>query len=393
LRATPLVSLLLLAALGGGYWYWQRGAAEPAKPAPKGRSVTVELIAARVGEAPVQLAAIGQIVASQSVAVRPQVSGTLVGVHFREGDAVREGQKLFTIDPAPYRAALAQAEAQLANAQASVLAAETQEKRLPPLEAKGYVTAQEVLDAQAAAAQARAGVQLAQAAVVAARVNVARAVITAPIAGRTGTLAVDAGNLVTANEATALVRIVQLDPVEAEFTVPQSSLAALQAALRQGPVTVTATAQTGGTALAEGRITVLDNTVDATTGTVRLKAEFPNPDETLWPGTFMRFTATLGTESARVLVPELAVQPGAEGSFVYTVGADGKAVLTPVTVARQVGREVVIAEGLKGGEKIIARAPRDLKPGMAVQVAGATPAGEGKPAPQASEAPVKAAAP
>jgi len=232
-------------------------------------------------------------------------------------------------------------------------------------------------------------VQVSQALIAAARVNVDRTLIRAPISGRTGALSIKAGNLVTANESAALVTINQLQPVQAEFTVPQSQLGPLQAALARGPVEIAVSAQTGGETLATGKLLFVDNTIDATTGTVKLKAEFANADEKLWPGTFVSFTATLATEANRVLVPELAVQPGAEGSFVYVVDAENKAVLNPVTVLRQVGKDVVIGEGLKGGEKLIGRAPRDLKPGATVQVAGAKPA-DAKPA---GDAAPKAAAP
>lgn len=393
MRAKPLISIVLLAALAGGYFFWQqqRDAGKP--KGPMTRAVNVEMVTARIGDAPVQISAIGQIVSSHSVAIRPQVSGTLLKVFFTEGDYVKAGDKLFEIDAAPYRAELAQAEAQVASNRAALLAAETQEKRLLPLADKGYVTQQEVLDAKAAAEQARAAVQVSQALISAARVNVDRTIIRAPISGRTGALSIKAGNLVTANEANALVTINQLQPVQAEFTVPQSQLGALQAALAKGPVAIDVSAQTGGETLASGKLLFVDNTIDATTGTVKLKAEFANADEKLWPGTFVSFTATLDTETNRVLVPEMAVQPGAEGSFVYVVDAENKAKLNPVKVARQVGKDVVIAEGLKGGEQIISRAPRDLKPGATVQVAGSKPAGERGPPQGAGDATPKAAAP
>lgn len=379
MRAKTLISIVLLAALAGGFFYWQQHRAASKPKVTVSRAITVEMAEARIGDAAVQLSAIGQIISSHSVAIRPQVSGTLQKVFFTEGAAVQAGDKLFEIDSAPYRAAMQQAEAQVARDRAGVQAAETQEQRLLPLADKGYVTPQEVLDAKAAAASARASVQVSQAAVAAARVNMERTVIRAPIAGRTGALSVKTGNIVSASDATPLVTINQLQPVQAEFTVPQSQLAALQQAMAAGPVTIAVSSQTGGDALAEGRLLFVDNTIDATTGTVKLKAEFANADEKLWPGTFVSFTATLATESNRVLVPELAVQPGAESSFVYVVDAESKAQLVPVTIARQLAGEVVIASGLKGGEKLVTRAPRDLKPGATVQLAGAKPAGDGAP--------------
>lgn len=378
MRARTLISIVLLAALGGGFFYWQQQRAASKPQAPRNRAITVEITTARIGDAAVQLSAIGQIVSSHSVAIRPQVSGTLQKVFFTEGAPLQAGDRLFEIDPAPYRAALQQAQAQVSRDRAGVQAAEAQEQRLLPLADKGYVTPQEVLDAKAAAASARASVQVSQAAVAAARVNMDRTTLRAPIAGRTGALSVKTGNIVSASDAMPLVTINRLQPVQAEFSVPQTQLAALQQALSAGPVQIAVSAQTGGPTLAEGRLLFVDNSIDAGTGTVKLKAEFANADEKLWPGTFVSFTATLATETNRVLVPEVAVQPGADGSFVYVVDADNKAQLRPVKVARQIGSEVVIAEGLNGGEKIVARAPRDLKPGARVQLAGARPAPQGE---------------
>lgn len=373
MRAQTLILPLVLVALVAGFALWRGDkTAGDGKPPPR-RAVTVEMTTARLGDAPVQLSAIGQIVSSHSVAVRPQVSGTLLKVLFTEGERVSQGDRLFEIDAEPYRAALAQAQAQLASAQAAVSAAEAQEQRLLPLSEKGYVTAQELLDAKAAAQQARASVQLASANLRSAQVNVDRTVIRAPISGRTGSLAVRSGNLLTASEATPLVTINQMQPVHAEFSAPQSQLAALQQALAAGPVSVSVSAQTGLPALAEGRLLFVDNRIDPATGTVKLKAGFANPDEALWPGSFASFTILLAVEKNQVLVPEIAVQPGADGSFVYVVDGDSKAQLTPVAVARQLDNDVVITAGLRGGERLVARAPRDLKPGATVQLAGAEP--------------------
>ena len=372
-RTRTVISFTLCAALAAGFFYRQSQPAAAKPQDARNRTTTVELVTVRIGDVPVELSAIGQIVSAHSVAIRPQVSGTLTRVLFTEGAAVKAGQALFEIDPAPYRAALQQAQAAIARDRASLLAAEAQEQRLLSLADRGYVTPQEVQDAKAAAAQARAGVQLSQAVAASARINLDRTLIRAPITGRAGLLTVKTGNLITANEATALVTINQLQPVQAEFTVPQSQLAALQQAMASGPVKIAVRAQTGGAALATGKLLFIDNSIDATTGTVKLKAEFDNREEKLWPGTFVSFTATLATESKRVLVPELAVQPGLDGSFVYLVGADSKAQLKTVKVARQIGSEVVIAEGLQGGERIVARAPRDLKPGAIVKIAETKP--------------------
>lgn len=357
-----LLTLLLIGALA--FWLHARGAAQ--KKPVRDKTVKVEFTTVQRGDAPVEISAIGQVVSFHSVAVRPQVTGTLTAVYFTEGDEVKAGQKLFSIDAAPYQAALAQAEGQLAKDRATALAAEIQERRLIPLADKGYVTGQDLLDAKAAAAEARAAVEASSAAVAAARVTVNRARITAPIAGRTGSLTVKAGNIVSAADTNPLVTINQLHPVQAQFSVPQTQLLAVQQAAARGPVTVTATGQETGALLGKGRLVFIDNAVDATTGTVKLKAEFDNPQETLWPGTFVTLSATLSVQHDVALVPEQSVQAGASGAYVYVVGDDMKAVLTPVKVARQTGGNAVIDDGLKGGERIVARVPRDLTPNAKV---------------------------
>jgi RND family efflux transporter MFP subunit len=332
----------------------------------------VEFTTVQRGDAQVEVSAIGQVVSFHSVAVRPQVTGTLTAVYFTEGDEVKAGQKLFSIDAAPYRAALAQAEGQLAKDRATALAAEIQEQRLVPLADKGYVTGQDLLDAKAATAEARAAAEASAAAVAAAKVTVSRTLITAPIAGRTGSLTVKAGNIVSATDTNPLVTINQLHPVQAQFSVPQTQLLAVQQAAAKGTVAVTATGQETGALLGKGRLVFIDNTVDASTGTVKLKAEFDNPQETLWPGTFVTLNATLSVEHDVVLVPEQSVQAGASGAYVYVVGDDLKAVLTPVKVARQTGGNAVISQGVQGGERIVARVPRDLTPNAKVVDAKST---------------------
>jgi RND family efflux transporter MFP subunit len=331
----------------------------PARPAPP----PLQTLQARVGAAPVELVAMGQVVSPHSVAVRPQVSGAITEIYFTEGGDVAAGDKLFLIDPAPYRAALAQAQAQLARDKAALAAARSQYERLKPLEQKEYASAQEIENARTVAAQARALVDADEAALTQAQINVDRTLVKSPIAGRTGSISVQIGNVVGPSDAAPVVVINQLQPVQIEFSVPQSALASVQEALARGAVPVRVTAEQPGQVLGEGQLIFVDNSVNATTGTVRLKAEVTNRDLRLWPGAFVTAVLTLQVEPQAVLLPEGAVQPGAAGPFVFVVDSAGVVSLRNVVVARQVGTDVVIADGLKPGENVVARPPRNLAPG------------------------------
>ena len=349
------------------FWRIASGKEAAASRKPPARAVNVELATAERTAAPVELEAIGEIASSHSVAVRPQLAGTLTRVLFEEGDNVAKGQLLFELDASPFQAAAAQAQAQVEGGRAALLAANAQRARLAPLLEKGYVTPQELETAVAAAQQAEAAVKLAQAQASTAQINLARTRIHAPIAGRTGALAVKSGNLLGVGDATPLVTINQLKPVLAEFSVPQGQLAVVKAALAKGEVKVLASPQDQPSLKAEGTLIFVDNSVDETTGTVRLKARFANTSEQLWPGSFVSLVVTLGSQPDAVVVPESAVQQGAEGAYVFLVGADSKATLKDVVVDRQLKGQVVIAKGLAGGEQLVARPPRELRPGTAVK--------------------------
>lgn len=327
---------------------------------------TVALATVRSGTAPVLLGAVGNVVSPHTVNVRPQVAGTLKEIYFSEGDSVTAGQKLFLIDPAPYQAALAQARAQLAVDRASLSAARAQFERMKPLAEKDYVTSQEYDDARAAAEESAARVVADEAAVQTAEINLGYTLIRSPIAGRTGSVAAKTGNLVSASDGTPLVIINEIDTVQVQFALPQSQLADVQQALTRGEVPVEVLGDDAEHPLARGRLNFIENAVDPSTGTVALKALIDNADHRLWPGTFVTVRLQLAVEDGALLVPESAVQPGAEGQYVFVVDADGKAQLRTVTIDRQVGGELVVTHGLKAGETIVAKIPHNLQPGTAV---------------------------
>lgn len=368
LRRLALVAVLVLIVAAIAWRARHNGGAH----APHGNGpATVALGTVRSGSAPVLLGAVGNVVSPHTVNVRPQVAGTLKEIYFNEGDSVAAGQKLFLIDPAPYQAALAQARAQLAVDRASLSAARAQFERMKPLVEKDYVTSQEYDDARAAADESAARVVADEATVQTAEINLGYTLIRSPIAGRTGSVAAKTGNLVSANDSTPLVVINEIDTVQVQFALPQTQLADVQQALARGEVPVEVLGDDAEHPLARGQLNFIENAVDPSTGTVALKALIDNADHRLWPGTFVTVRLQLAVEDGALLVPESAVQPGADGQYVFVVDADGKAQLRTVTVDRQVGGELVVTRGLKAGETIVAKIPHNLQPGTPVVGIGA----------------------
>lgn len=354
--ATTALLLPLLAACGGA----------PKKPAVD--PAPVRVAEAALKPVPVEVVAIGHVEALATVAVRPQAGGAVTQVAFREGDEVAEGQLLFAIDPRPYEAALAQAKANLARDKARLAEARKTLERYAELVAKEYVTREQFDQAQANANALAATIEGDEAAVEQARLNLGYCRVTAPIAGRTGSLLVHAGNLVRAGDEKALVTINRLKPIHVAFSLPERELLAVQSRARKARLAVTVTPP-GGTPH-EGELAFVDNAVDATTGTIELKALFPNADRALWPGQFVNVALTLETEPGALVVPVAAVQNGQSGTFVWVVGGDGKSEPRPVTVKRTWQALAVLSEGVKAGEKVVVDGQLRLAPGAPVTIQG-----------------------
>ncbi|MGH8444733.1 MAG: efflux RND transporter periplasmic adaptor subunit [Solimonas sp.] len=376
LRRLALVAVLILIV---ALVWWRSHRDANSKNTHGGGATAVELTTVKSGAAPVLLGAMGNVVSPHTVNVRAQVAGTLKEIYFTEGDTIAAGQKLFLIDPAPFQAALAQSRAQLAIDRASLSAARAQFERMKPLIEKEYVTSQEYDDARAAADESAARVVADEAAVQAAEINLGYTQIRSPIAGRTGSVGAKTGNLINTTDTTPLVVINEIDTVQVQFAIPQGDLPAVQQALARGEVPVAVQGDDATHPLGIGKLVFVENAVDTTTGTVSLKAEVDNATHRLWPGAFVTVSLTLSVDPHALLVPETAVQPGASGQYVFVVDADGKAALRNVLVDRQIGADVVISDGVKAGETIIAKAPHNLQPGTQVIDAEAAKAAAGGP--------------
>ena len=372
-RRTPLAlgALLTLAA----------GCSKPAPAAKPPAAVTVATVERR--EAPYVVVANGVVEPMRTVAVQSQVTGVLTAVHFAEGDEVRAGQPLFTIDPRPYAAALRQARAVLARDEAQAESARREAERFAALVQKDYVTRSQADQSAANAAALRAMLEADRAAVEAARLDLENASIRAPVSGKTGGLLVREGNLVRPGTGAPLVVINQIRPTLVRFSVSERDFPVVQRYAADTALSVSVVPARADAAPAAapvtGTLSFVDNGIDTTTGTVTLKARFENAARSLWPGQFVQVSLRLFVQPDAVLVPGEAVQTGQEGTFVFVVDDKSKALMRPVTAGRPVGRHVLIEKGLKGGERVVVDGQARIAPGATVEVRAA-PAAPATPA-------------
>ena len=345
----PLAVFLILATAGCS----RNGAA----PSPRSRAGAdaVPVTVATVVEQPmpIDLRVVGTVEPSATVAVRAQVGGELTAAHFSEGQEVKRNDLLFTIDPRPFNAQLHQAEANLAKDTAQAENAGAQARRYRDLIGRGIATREQLDQISTTAAALQATVKADTAAVETARLQLQYATIRAPISGRTGALMVQPGNVVRTSDTTPLVVINQLSPVYVTFSVPESSLSDVRRYQAAGSLRVGAQVPDDETAAERGVISFVDNTVDRSTGTIKVKGTFQNADRRLWPGLFVNVVLTLKTEPHAIVVPARAVQEAQDGKYVYIVKADRTVESRPVTVARTVGDCAVIATGLATGETVV----------------------------------------
>lgn len=337
------------------------------KKAPLPQTVPVTAGEAVQKDVRLVVSAIGTVEAYNTVALKALIGGQLMRVHFKEGQDVRKGDLLFTIDPRPYQAALDQAKAQLARDKAQLVSAEAQARRYADLVKKDYVTQQQFDDATANSGALQATVKADEANVEDAVLNLAYCSIRASMDGRLGNLLVHEGNLVKASDV-PLVTLNQVAPVYVAFSVPEQQLAEIRRQAIGESLTVKAAFPDAPSEQFTGHLSFIDNAVDSATGTILLKATFPNEDKALWPGQFVNVTLDLSVLKNAILVPTQAVQQGQQGTYVYVVGQDGTAELRPVKTGQTRDGEVVVLDGIKGGEKVVTDGQLRLFPGARVEI-------------------------
>jgi multidrug efflux system membrane fusion protein len=345
-------------------------------------------------DVPIEVSVVGNVEAFSTITIIPQVGGQLMEVPFKEGDIVKKGQKLFQIDARPLQASLAQSKANLARDKALVgqaqanLARDIASQKYAQAEAERYgklfeqgivsreqgdqyrtnsdTLAQSVLADQAAIESSRAQISSDEATIENAMVQLGYTTIYSPIDGKTGNMAVKLGNVVSANGA-SLISITQLEPTYVTFAVPETNLSEIKRYMMgESKLQVVATTQDGEQAKEVGVLTFVDNNVDMTTGTIKLKGTFPNSDHKLWPGQYVNVVLRLTTRPNALVVPNQAVQSGQDGSFVYVVGEGRRVAARPVTVGPRVGQDLVIDKGLEQGETVVTEGQLRLAPGATV---------------------------
>jgi multidrug efflux system membrane fusion protein len=366
--------LIAMVSVTAGYFGWNYFTSNDASQQQardnqrtQGRA-PVHVATAEVKSFPVMFNGLGTVQATNMVTVRSRVDGQIEKVGFEEGQIVKEGDLLVQIDPAPFKAALNQATAKLAQDEASLTNAKQDLDRTNVLAQHGNAT-QQLLDQRVAAVNGlTAQIQADQAAIESAKVQLAYTTIRSPLTGRAGFRLVDPGNIVHATDTNGVLTITQVQPISVIFTAPEQNLPAINDGLKSGPLKVTAYSSDGKKALAEGTLKLLDNQVDVASGTIRLKASFDNADNALWPGLSVTTRLLVSTIEKVVVVSDNAVQRGPNGLYVYVVTPDSKAELRPVQVARVEGGQALVEKGLSAGERIVTSGHYRVQPGGPVEV-------------------------
>ena len=364
-----VVTLITLAILGGlGYVGWIAMHQQQASNRNQRPDLPVPVLAAtpRIKDVPVYLDGVGAIRALNTVTVRSQVDGKLIAVNFTEGQDVKKGDVLGEIDPAIYQAQYDQAVAKKAQDQAQLANQRIDLARYEQLAASNAGSKQQADTQRALVAQTEALVKADQAAIDNAAATLSYTKIVAPISGRAGLRQVDQGNIIHASDTTGLVVITQLQPIAVWFSLPQQQIMRVNAAAAKGPLPVDVFGNDGVTVIDTGKLTGIDNQVDQTTGTLKLKAEFPNANYQLWPGQFVNVRLKVETLTQALVVPTSAVQRGPVGTFSYVIGEDNIVSARAVTVTQQNEHEAVIASGLSASDKVVTTGFANLSDGSKV---------------------------
>jgi len=344
-----------------------RGASETQAKAPP-PAVPVLAAKAQAQDVPIILRGLGIVTALNTVAIKSRVEGAITAVNFTEGQYVKKGDLLIQLDPRPFQAALDQAKANLQRDQAVLANAKTDLTRYSDLLKRNFAPEQQVATQQTTVSQNQASIESDQAAVEAAQLNVDYAALRSPIDGVTGLRLVDIGNLIQANGAQTLVTITQIEPITVIFTLPEADIDSVRQAMAQSQLTVQAYAANDQRKIADGTLMLIDNTVDQTTGTVKLKAQFPNTDRALWPGQFVNAHLVLETVKNGVTIPSSAVQTGPNGSFTYVIDDKAQVSMRSIKVRQTEKSTALIASGLAAGDQVVTAGQFRLQPGSKVEV-------------------------
>ncbi|MDX8535050.1 efflux RND transporter periplasmic adaptor subunit [Mesorhizobium sp. VK25A] len=358
-RSRRIVLLAVLLLLGGGYGIWRSHGDEAAKaaasaaaaqPPPK---VPVTAATVRKADFPLYLYGLGTVTPLNSVSISSRVAGVVDKVPVEQGQMVKQGDLLAEIDPRPYQAALDQAKAKEAEDEATLKNAQVVLKRLSTLLQKTFETQQDVDNQQAVVTTTAATIEGDKAAIEAAQLNLDYTKITSPLAGKTSFRTIDPGNIVQADQSAGLFTVVQLEPIYVSFTQPQDEVSTINKAFAAGPVSIDVLSSDMKTVLASGKLDAVQNQVDQASGTISLKAAFPNKDQALWPGLSVNTRLRVGMIAGATLVPDEAVQHGPDGLFTYIVGDDGKAHRQTIKTGPSDGGNTVVTDGLSPGQRVV----------------------------------------
>ena len=384
------VVVLVVAALLA-WRYWPSGAPAPdaqSQNASGGAPQTVRDAPATTGDMPITIDALGAVTPLATITVKTQIAGKLMEVGFQEGQMVKQGDFLAQIDPRPYQAALALAQAQLAKDSALLDQAQADLARYQTLEKQDSIARQQVEDQTFAVAQDKAAIAADQAQIDTAKLNIAYCRIVAPVNGRVGLRLVDPGNYLQPSDTTGIVVIAEIDPISVLFSTAEDNLPQIAARMKSGAtLTVAAYDRTNSKALASGTVSTYDNQIDLTTGTFKVRAQFDNPDGALFPNQFVNIKLLVDTIRGATLAPNAAIQIGASGGFVYVVNADSTVAVRKVTTGPADAKNTVILSGLTAGESVVVDGVDRLRDGAKVVVRNGGGAATGAPADAAGAGP------
>jgi membrane fusion protein, multidrug efflux system len=362
------VAVLLVLLAGSGFWYYKRSLSlEQAAAVPVPAPIPVVATTVTSGEVPIYLTGVGTVIAYNTDLVRSQIQGQITQITFTEGQTVKAGDLLAQIDPRPYQAEIEQLTANLARDNAQLENAQANLSRYTQLGDKGYATPQLVQTQQAQVAQLQSAVKADQAQIDEAKIQLSYTRLTSPIPGVTGVRQIDVGNIIHPTDPNGLVVVTQIEPISLIFTLPETYLPRIQEEMAKGPLKVIAYSQDNKIKLDEGKLLLVDNEIVQTTGSIQLKAEFPNAAHRLWPGQLVNVNLLLETRKDGLTIAASAVQQGQNGSYVYVVTPDGTAQLRSVKVGQISQGQALIDDGLKAKETVVVDGQYRLQQGSRVR--------------------------